>query len=1028
LKTSTSDDKSYLRSFSSHGLDFQPASGDQVRADCPFCDDEGQHFHMNVLTGLWDCLTGDTPVLTREGYAPISSLNGKEVELLSHMGWIKAKVQSGGVQPVFALQMTRDRRHKTVRATARHRWIVRGERNRLTEVLTKDLLPGCRLAYTVAPRPTAPHIEGIRHGIMFGDGERVSNTVSGGRVELCGPKIDLAKYLYGNLAEREDTDGGVPRVLVHGQRDVYKELPTFADSDSYLLGFILGYFATDGTAFGETSITSKRQDAMEFVRQAAARVGLAVSPVSAYWVKSTLGGKTYEGYQYRLCFHRSTLYPDFFLREDHRESVVSRGAYGGDKRLSWRIENIVPAGEEEVFCAVVPGVETFCLDDNLLTGNCKRCMEEGNLVVFFRGLWERLREHDYSFSDLARDRKLLAPKTCEKWGVVEGLPGYWTVPGFNVDLNVVQLYRFMQLSDQPKARLYPTYIPDGEAQGLFKVADSQLTARKVIICEGLWDAMCLSEVVDRAKYDVVGVPGCNIFKNSWTPLFSGKDVTIIYHNDHPQGNGGTPAALKGIQRAVSILASSKKPPKSISYLRWGDKEDYWTEGLKHGYDLRDHLSAAATLYTRQRLWGQLSKNIVLVPEDWKVPDQTGRIILPDRCTSLSDLRGYWQAAMSWPAPGEELDYGLCIVMACAFSTATQGDPIWLRLIAPPGSGKSVLCEALTTSKRYVKAISELNSLASGFKTRDGDDKGLIAQLEGKTLMIKDGNTLQENRRKEQIMAELRDAYDGSFRTHYGNGMGKDYEGLRFTLVVGSTTASKVDRSELGERMLDCIMSEGIEMDRERDINDTVCDRAWDEARTLVNGEVQSRIKPELLAARMKTGGFLEYLRDDAASKLMDLTFDRDRRRTVKLWAEFAAFMRTQRPLDKGRGHAKIEVERELSSRLVSQFTRLAASLTIVLGRDSVDDEVMSLVRQVALDTSRGESLNALLCLYRNGTADYLRVSRDLEIEHEDTYKLLSFLRKMGIAEKADKLRGIAANTPQLWRLTERVRSLYDNIL
>jgi 5S rRNA maturation endonuclease (ribonuclease M5) len=44
------------------------------------------------------------------------------------------------------------------------------------------------------------------------------------------------------------------------------------------------------------------------------------------------------------------------------------------ERLRWVVESVRPLDiEEEVFCAVVPGAGAFCLEGNLLTGNCFAC-------------------------------------------------------------------------------------------------------------------------------------------------------------------------------------------------------------------------------------------------------------------------------------------------------------------------------------------------------------------------------------------------------------------------------------------------------------------------------------------------------------------------------------------------------------------------------------------------------------------------------------------------------------------------------
>src|ERR1700677_1188876 len=82
-------------------------------------------------------LAGETLVITQASDVPISSLAGKEVLLLAPannssglaagMGtWRQGTVRSFGIQPLLTLTVKRYLQRKEVRATAEHRWVVRG--------------------------------------------------------------------------------------------------------------------------------------------------------------------------------------------------------------------------------------------------------------------------------------------------------------------------------------------------------------------------------------------------------------------------------------------------------------------------------------------------------------------------------------------------------------------------------------------------------------------------------------------------------------------------------------------------------------------------------------------------------------------------------------------------------------------------------------------------------------------------------------------------------------------------------------
>lgn len=660
---------------------------------------------------------------------------------------------------------------------------------------------------------------------------------------------------------------------------------------------------------------------------------------------------------------------------------------------------------------------------NRLTGlwDCKTCSPEGgNLDIFFRRLWDMLLKNKNDYTTLAEDRGLLYPESCSKWGVVEGLDGTWLVPGFTNKGEVHQLYRYRRLEGENRMALLPTPNPEGKAHGIHRFLDNKSNG-KVLIAEGVWDGIALSEIVDPNEYELWAVPGCNVFYPSWADLFADKEITFLYDNDYPDKNGRIPG-LQGLKHAASVLARSPTPPASISYLKWGEEESYYDPSLPNRYDIRDHLRQGHTKLARKKFWAGLLDDIHPVPLEWLEKPSVN--LTPSTCNTYKELRQAWRLAMHWPnEPGTGLDYGLIVLLATNLSTATQGEQCWIRLISPPSAGKSVLCEALSVARKYTRPLSNLTGLYSGFKTKDGEDNSLIAQLNGKMVVIKDGNTLQENKNRDIILSQLRDAYDGVCRSHYGNKMGKDYEGHRFTLVVGATNSSKMDHSGLGERFIDCIMIDSIDEDTEDEIGLRVALRAIAEVKTLVNGVPESLMTPQMIDAKRKTGGFVEYLRENADRILRRVKENENTVRVIQQWAVFTSFMRTMEPLDKGRGHPVIEVQRELSFRLTSQFLRMAICIAGVLGKESLDEQVLFIVRKLVLDTSKGPTLEVVQKLYEKDS-EPLTLAIALNQETAKINKFLRFLRKIEVTRSYCPSR---ISKTMKWGLTGRIRRLYSTL-
>lgn len=229
----------------------------------------------------------------------------------------------------------------------------------------------------------------------------------------------------------------------------------------------------------------------------------------------------------------------------------------------------------------------------------------GNSAVFLRLLYEKsLVGVDYL--ELAEDRSLLYPDTLRQWGVGR-INGTWVLAGYGADGKLRQLYRYAR--GKERTMLLPT---PGFGHQLFGMSTYRPGAPLVYLCEGPWDGMVVWELLTHAKeaeglivptanrerslasqVNVLAVPTCSVFKEEWASLFSGKDVVLLYDNDHPQkhpasGKLSTSAALAGMHRVAGILSRASNPPITIRYLRWG--KGGYNPDLPHGFDVRDCLT------------------------------------------------------------------------------------------------------------------------------------------------------------------------------------------------------------------------------------------------------------------------------------------------------------------------------------------------------------------------------------------------------------------------------------------------------
>jgi hypothetical protein len=111
-----------------------------------------------------------------------------------------------------------------------------------------------------------------------------------------------------------------------------------------------------------------------------------------------------------------------------------------------------------------------------------------------------------------------------------------------------------------------------------------------------------------------------------------------------------------------------------------------------------------------------------------------------------------------------------------------------------------------TCRRSTRSrASRHQTFASGFQVRGKEQPSLLTRLDGRILTLKDFTTILTMHRdkRSEILAQLREIYDGAYRKEFGNGVVVDWTG-KVGLIAGVTpiidthyTVNQV----LGERFL-----------------------------------------------------------------------------------------------------------------------------------------------------------------------------------------------------------------------------------
>ena len=362
-------------------------NSDDIMVSCPYHKD-GQERKPSAgirkSDGMFHCFRGDTKVITKEyGAVEIQSLVNSDIHILNGRGeWEQVRFNNYGKQSLMKITLVCNQKQKVIYATPEHEWLIK---NYNKKYQTQELKPNMYLEKCIPKQRCMVdlHPMGIVHGFCYGDGTILNYNKS---TKLYHNRCyfyndtDLELMQYFNKTPFTAFNRGIagngkeyPYVIFKSKRNL-KEVPELNESDSYLLGFLAGYFVADGNCHNnKITIYSHKYDDLYKIQQICTRLGIMSTEIGVSNIYKGQRGcvnvkEDTKGYTLRLA--RNTIPNNFFIS---KKGKGSKQLYTGKNR--YKVVKVEKTSlVEDVYCCVT-STHSFTLEHFILTGNCFACGE-----------------------------------------------------------------------------------------------------------------------------------------------------------------------------------------------------------------------------------------------------------------------------------------------------------------------------------------------------------------------------------------------------------------------------------------------------------------------------------------------------------------------------------------------------------------------------------------------------------------------------------------------------------------------------
>jgi len=414
-------------------------------------------------------------------------------------------------------------------------------------------------------------------------------------------------------------------------------------------------------------------------------------------------------------------------------------------------------------------------------------------------------------------------------------------------------------------------------------------------------------------------------------------------------------------------------------------------------------------------------------------------VAPEECESFDELTKHFFVKEGEDSHGYKLEHKpdmeqtLAAMLAVVLSTTATGGQLGLRVIGPPGCGKSTLAECISCCKKLVYARSKFTGIISGWSSiRKSQMIG--NKINGMCVCIKDADTMLQMPNLAQVESEIRDAMgDGVIRADYRTGREFNIRTLFTMIQCGTDVLKGLDNALLGARFLDIYV-----LPRDADTQGIVRRAIKSQFQTIrkqLSGGVstsiqqETRQKEQIIKLAPYAVGFLLHKRQQIEDGIQFKEPDDELENRIYAMAELASFLRARVHRDQD-GSLKSRPFRETATRVGEQLIRLAMFAGIVFAKPgqhpTIGKREFALVSKVLNDTADSYPWEILRYLREHRKADSNEIGIHLGISQASAFNVLKDMRSLKIIETDTVTNGTGSGRGrQLYSLTSTVTNLAD---